>query len=837
MFNFSWNRINGIIIHQLFILILLLIPFSGLADVECQYITSKGSVNLNVSQRFIAVSVNDEATIQSRFGLVRDPISERSEFQRTSYVVMRWPDTQKTSLITMTSILDALLFSGLQTNCQPVYEQGPTLLIPSDGIIVGFNSPKDLKGAKKSSLLNLAGVHVERHLRKNVFIVRLDEFALGRALAVSREISRLPEVAFAEPDFIQVMNYTEELAIPEAFTKSDSKVIWVDHPLEQAVLKDQPVENRSYPVWTTLASIDFEDIIFPPAGWSRGYEEEAQWAYWGKTNYRSHSGSSSLYCAQDGTYGVAAPGPPPSYMSGVFTAPYFDLSSYEEVYFEFWFYAINEVAGSENPADGGVLRITNNLNEHQYIVMAVSYSNDCTTDPTTENGWRRVLIRVSPEFRTPFAQFQFRYISDVHTNFQEGVYLDDIRIVACANVDTEMIGTDTYAGRLQGDRNVGQVANLGNLNNDMQVAEAWATQTVSSSVTVAVIDQGVDLSHPDLNLVTGYDPDGSVGGSARGDHGTACAGEAGAIRNNGFGVAGTAPNVKIMPLWSGENLSDLIAAIDLGVIHGANILSCSWGYNDTYFDSLAETVLDALDQNVTVIAASGNGPDRSPWDYNTIFPGTMSADCDLICVGASSLTDEHKSASSSDGKFYWGSSYVGCSPDVCAPGVWSYTTDRTGADGYNDGSAIDPGDLASADYDHDFGGTSSSTPKVAGIVALMLSRNPDLSPGEIKSILRSTADDIGDPGVDEKTGAGRVNAYNAVLAAGAVPAMVDIGLRLFDGYQNIKVACEPAGTLTSPLRIHKNGVTYGVILVDPSHDRASGLKVQTSGGLKAVRKF
>ena len=146
------------------------------------------------------------------------------------------------------------------------------------------------------------------------------------------------------------------------------------------------------------------------------------------------------------------------------------------------------------------------------------------------------------------------------------------------------------------------------------------------------------------------------------------------------------------------------------------------------------------------------------------IPCNLTGSTDVICVGALSPTDEHKGAASSDGEFGWGSSYLGSGPDVCAPGPWTYTTDRQGAAGYNDGSGgID------ADYDHDFGGTSSATPQVAGIVALMLSANPRLGPAQVKRILRDTADDIDQPGIDDKTGAGRVNAYEAVKAAEVAP--------------------------------------------------------------------
>ncbi len=66
---------------------------------------------------------------------------------------------------------------------------------------------------------------------------------------------------------------------------------------------------------------------------------------------------------------------------------------------------------------------------------------------------------------------------------------------------------------------------------------------------------------------------------------------------------------------------------------------------------------------------------------------------------------------------------------------------------------------------------------------------------------------------------------------------IDIGLRYYDGTQIVEVACEPQGTLTSPLRISKNRITYGIVLVDPGDPYASGIIIQTSSGKKAIRKL
>jgi subtilisin family serine protease len=454
-------------------------------------------------------------------------------------------------------------------------------------------------------------------------------------------------------------------------------------------------------------------------------------------------------------------------MLTVLRSPRYDLSPFEEVYVELWFYAKNEMvtdkAGKTEFPDVGSLVVRNaSVKSPSGRDMRVRYDGDCTRDPTTRNGWRRLLFRVPPSFRKPGTWFELLYRSNAANRF-EGIYIDDVRIVATHDVDVRPLGNDLYGGRHWGMRNTGQIAGLGNDGNDMHVPEAWDLVKVSPEVVLAVIDSGVELNHPDLRLVQGYDSDGSRGGgpkSARDDHGTSVAGDAGAIKDNARGVVGTAPGLKIMPVYRGSTPADFAGAIDVAVGKGARILCNSWGWQGAPSRAVEDAVKDAVAANAVVLFAAGNGPDRAPWSYDVVFPGRLTGECDVICVGASSPTDEHKSASSSDGEFTWGSSYVGPGPDVCAPGPWSYSTDRLGKEGYNDGSS-----LRDADYDPGFTGTSSATPKVAGIVALMLSANPSLTPAQVKSILRKTADDIGEPGVDDRTGAGRVNALKAVRSA------------------------------------------------------------------------
>ena len=212
-------------------------------------------------------------------------------------------------------------------------------------------------------------------------------------------------------------------------------------------------------------------------------------------------------------------------------------------------------------------------------------------------------------------------------------------------------------------------------------------------------------------------------------------------------------------LESGDTYAEIAMAVNTAVAKGAKVMNNSWGWVGAPDSTIETAVNNALAAGVVVVFAAGNGPDRSPYTYDVAFPGNMTSNTDVICIGATSQTDEHKASASSDGQFSWGSSYIGSGPDVCAPGPWSYTIDRLGADGYNDGSLLpDP------DYAPSFGGTSSAAPKASGIVALLLSANPDLTPAEIKNILRTTADDIDIPGIDDKTGAGRINAHSALMA-------------------------------------------------------------------------
>jgi subtilisin family serine protease len=303
---------------------------------------------------------------------------------------------------------------------------------------------------------------------------------------------------------------------------------------------------------------------------------------------------------------------------------------------------------------------------------------------------------------------------------------------------------------------------------DVDAPQAWDTQKGSTSIVVAIIDGGVQYNHPDFsgNAVAGYDflgNDATPLPSGSGDnHGTACAGVAVARHNNGIGVAGIAPFCKLMPIrlvGTGMTTAKEASAIAFAKNNGAAIMSNSWGPPDgtgaNY--ALPANVKSAIDdaklngrggKGCLIFFASGNGNESVELDGYAKYSG-------VIAVGASN--DQAVRSYYSD---------YGPSLDCVAPsnggttsGIW--TTDRTGTSGYSTG-----------DYTSTFGGTSSACPLAAGVMALVLSQNPNLTWQQAYNNITSTADKIGTGyvnGFSNNYGYGKVNARAAVLAAGGTP--------------------------------------------------------------------
>lgn len=306
---------------------------------------------------------------------------------------------------------------------------------------------------------------------------------------------------------------------------------------------------------------------------------------------------------------------------------------------------------------------------------------------------------------------------------------------------------------------------------DAKVTAAWARlgNLGSPNIRVAVIDNGFDLNHPDLRGKAVSPLDVSTNsttlptGARYGNHATPCASVAVAAAN-GSGIVGAAPVAQLVPIhgltfsrWLTERMFDHC------INARADVISCSWGTIQAQYrpSSLHEAAIrKALTQGrngkgcVILFAAGNENVDLV--NYYGQIPG-------VIAVGASNSNDTHS--------FY---SNRGPQISVVAPsdGGWPILAARASWDpgsGGRNGYYVDGRDRGPF-YKH-FGGTSSATPLVAGVCALILSANPDLTSAQVKSILERTADKIGGAneydarGHSRKYGYGRVNADSAVAEA------------------------------------------------------------------------
>lgn len=261
---------------------------------------------------------------------------------------------------------------------------------------------------------------------------------------------------------------------------------------------------------------------------------------------------------------------------------------------------------------------------------------------------------------------------------------------------------------------------------------AWSSTTGNSSITVAILDTGVNSAHPDLagNMVSGWNVyDNDANSNDVHGHGTLVAGTAAAVGNNSVGVASVAWNCRIMPVRITDpngyaTYSTMASGLTWAADHGARVANLSFtGVDGPTVTAAADYFLQ---KGGVVIGAAGNdGSYRTTPDNPSI-----------INVSA---TD------SKDNLFTW--STRGENIDVAAPGT-VYSTDRSG--GY-----------ASA------AGTSVAAPIVVGVAALVLSVNPSLTPAQVRDIIKQSADDLGTSGWDGSYGAGRVNASRAVEMASA----------------------------------------------------------------------
>ena len=258
-----------------------------------------------------------------------------------------------------------------------------------------------------------------------------------------------------------------------------------------------------------------------------------------------------------------------------------------------------------------------------------------------------------------------------------------------------------------------------------------------ANVTVAVIDSGIDLQHPEFAgvAITPFDALDSKGGPHA--HGT---GVTGAIVAH-VRLTGSAPAAHILAIRAFGSSSKgvesssfvLLKALDLAASHGARIINMSFAGPK---DGLIGRGLAALAaRNVVMVAAAGNAGPKSP----PLYPA---ADANVIAVSATDSQDKLFVASNRG-------NYIA----VAAPGVDIFLP-------------------APDDKYQVTSGTSFSAAFVSGLAALMLQRNPALKREELRAILTKTARDLGPPGPDDQFGAGEADAFAAVSAVNVSPVPV-----------------------------------------------------------------
>jgi subtilisin family serine protease len=290
--------------------------------------------------------------------------------------------------------------------------------------------------------------------------------------------------------------------------------------------------------------------------------------------------------------------------------------------------------------------------------------------------------------------------------------------------------------------------------NQIRAQEAWRI-TTGAPVIIAVIDTGVDYTHPDLRdkmtdpaswydfVNNDHDPIDDHG------HGTHVAGIAAAASNNNAGISGVAWGAKIMPLKAlRENgtgpVSQIAAAIDHATDNGAHVINLSLGIStplppthpwvQEFSATLRRSIERAREHGLVLVASAGNDhsvvPDiPDPWSYPAAMDG-------VIAVGATNSRDTHASYST-----------VAQYLDVVAPG----------GDGTGGVYSTFPGGVYRG-----IAGTSMAAPHVSGLAALILGMRPALGPGEVATIIRSTATDLGEPGWDPMYGFGRIDMRRAL---------------------------------------------------------------------------
>lgn len=298
---------------------------------------------------------------------------------------------------------------------------------------------------------------------------------------------------------------------------------------------------------------------------------------------------------------------------------------------------------------------------------------------------------------------------------------------------------------------------VGVLGADVRAQQAWGVTRGSADVLVAVLDQGIDSSHPDLATAVRLEHDfvegrTSAAPEARDAHGTALAG---IIASRSPRLPGLAPEVGLASARVARGGGDghiivddfdVADAIDWAWARGVHVLTLTWGGGPAVdlIDHALERARRRGRRGKGCVVVAPAGDDESAVRYPASVEG-------VLAVGASNPWDERKTRRSQDGETTWGSN-SGPALALLAPGVRIATTDNRG-----------PWGLSPLDHTLGFSGTAAAAAHVAAAAALLLSRTPRLREEAVRQALRAGADRLpGQSKWNAQNGEGRLNVIQAL---------------------------------------------------------------------------
>ncbi len=342
-----------------------------------------------------------------------------------------------------------------------------------------------------------------------------------------------------------------------------------------------------------------------------------------------------------------------------------------------------------------------------------------------------------------------------------------------------VIPNDQFFSQQWALENTGQTG--GTPDSDIDAAEAWDIETGNPDVIIAIVDSGIDLTHPDLidNIWTnedevpsngidddengyvddyrGYDfilEDGNPDPLDHNGHGTVMSGVIAAMTNNEIGISGIAWNCKIMPVkvvdanWTSKGDS-IFDGIRYAADNGAKVICMAFAFPNSV-SKLKEAVNYAHDKGAVLVCAAGNF-DNNRKNYPAAYDN-------VIAVAGTDHAD-HRMEALYEFNGEWVNSSYGDWVDIAAPGESIFTTSPT----YH----VTLCDTWGYELNYDnLSGTTLAAPVVAGVASLIFSKNPAYSPDKVAAILKANSDPYDS---EYDLGFGRVNAYKALMEINKAP--------------------------------------------------------------------